>query len=126
MAHVLLDSNVDSFTLRFRGAFGSQHFFKMANKSTIKRANSKEPIRNFTINEWSASVLPSMSFDALLQMVDADPVVSGAVNHYVDKSMEGDWAIVKRDSGVYEKEFEDKLRYDHSFDNSLLGQDHLG
>jgi len=91
----------------------------MVKKSLEKKADSKEPIRGFVNNNWSASILPSMSFDALLNMVDADPVTSGAISHYVDKSMEGEWAITKRDNGAYDKAFEDKLVYEHKFDNIL-------
>lgn len=89
-------------------------------KKLTKKTDSKEPIKNFTISQWSASVLPDFSFDAALDMVDADAVASGAIEHYVDKSMEGDWAVVKRDSGKYDKSFEDKLIYEHDFENSIL------
>jgi hypothetical protein len=91
----------------------------MAKKLT-KKADSKEPIRAFTTSKWSATVVPDFNFDTALNMLDADPVSSGAIQHYVDKSIEGNWSIIKRDSGKYDKAFEDKLRYDFNFDNRVL------
>jgi len=88
----------------------------MTDKKLVKKTNSKEPIRGYSGSKWSASVTPNMSFDAVLEMVDADPVTSGAISHYVDKSTEGGWAVVKRDTGLYDKAFEDKLVYEHKLD----------
>lgn len=89
-------------------------------KQLTKKADSKEPIRKYFNSKWAATVLPDFNFDAALDMLDADPVASGAIEHYVDKSVEGDWAVIKRDSGKYDKAFEDQLVYKYNFENSIL------
>lgn len=93
---------------------------KTISKDLTKNANSKAPIVTFTTADWAPTLLPDYSFDKLLKYIDADPVASGAVNHFVDKFIEGDWAVIKRDSGKYDKQFEDELFYSHSFEDSIL------
>lgn len=94
------------------------------NKTTaeelVSNANSKAPLPNFTSSEWAPSIVPDYSFDKVLELIDADPVASGAINHFVDKFIEGGWAVIKRTDGTYEKEFEKVLRYQHYFDSAIL------
>jgi len=86
----------------------------------VKNADSKEPIRRYWPSKWSATVTPDFDFDEALNMLDADPVASGAIEHYVDKSMEGNWSIIKRDDGSYDKAYEDVLKYKLDFETSVL------
>lgn len=88
--------------------------------SLHKRAYSKEPIRDFNHTKWSATVTPNFSFDQLISMIDSEPVASGAIYHFVDKCMEGDWAVIKRGSRKYDKDFEEHLAYDFDFEESVL------
>lgn len=89
-------------------------------KTLTKKADSKEAIKSYWPTKWSATVTPDFDFDTALNMLDADPVASGAIEHYVDKAMEGDWAIIKRDTGKYNKAFEDQLFYKYDFETRVL------
>lgn len=89
-------------------------------KKLTKKADSKEPIKSYIPTKWSASLLPDFDFQTALDLLDADPVASGAIEHYVDKSMEGNWSIVKKDTGLYDKAFEDKLIHEYGFENEVL------
>lgn len=89
-------------------------------KQLTKKTDSKEPIKGFSNSKWNSTVLPNFDFNAALEMLDADPVASGAIEHYVDKSVEGHWSVIKRDTGAYDKSFEDQLIYKYNFEVSVL------
>ena len=93
----------------------------MANTKTyLKRAHSKNPLRIFTWNKDIGTVFPDFSFDAVEALVNADPVARGALNHYVDKCMEGDYNIIKRDTKKYDPDFEMLLDEKYQFRTDIL------
>ena len=83
----------------------------------IKNSDSKEPLREWTSNAITSSLLPNFSFQEVLNMIDADPIARGAVNAYVDKFMEGGWNTIKE--GKINTEFK-KLLDSMNFDNAVL------
>jgi hypothetical protein len=55
-------------------------------------------------------------------MVDKDPVARGALNHFVDKCMEGDFIIVKRETWDFDESFQDLLQKTQNFRTRILRQ----
>jgi len=97
----------------------------MTKKILTKRANSKQPLVDYSWNNSTATIIPDFSFSQALDMVQSDPVAMGAVQHFVDKCMEGDWSVIKKDKGSYDKSFEDLLRYKYKFSTRVLRQSYL-
>jgi len=89
-------------------------------KNFIKRDESKQPLRNFSWNKTNATITPNFSFDAVLQLIENDPIARGAVNHFVDKCMEGDYSIVRRDNGEYDRGSEMRLEENFMFRTKIL------
>jgi len=81
---------------------------------------SNETLRNFSWNSSAPTVTPDFSFDAVLQLLDRDPVARGAVTHFVDKTMEGDYSIVRRDNFKYDKKEEQRLEEKYMFRTKIL------
>jgi len=95
--------------------------YKVVVKSKlVKSAKSKQAVRGFVQNSFGASVNPNYSFDSVLSMVDADPVATGAIQHFVDKCSEGPWSIVKKSDYSWDKTTDNTLRYEHNFDVKTL------
>lgn len=88
----------------------------------IKKTDSKQTVRLFTWNKTSQTVYPDFNPLAVEEMVNNDPVARGALIHFVDKVLEGDYSIIKRDTRTYDRQFEDVLVYDHDFDNQVLAK----
>lgn len=86
----------------------------------IKRDYSKGVLRNLSWNPAGPTVAPDFTFDLVLKQIDQDPVARGAVNHYVDKFMEGDYAIVRRDDRSYDWNAELILEEKYMFRTKLL------
>lgn len=93
---------------------------KSISKAVTKNAESKAPLASFVTADWAPTLVPDFNLDQLIRLIDADPVASGALNHFVDKFIEGDYAIIKRDTGKYDKKFEDDLLYNHQFEDAIL------
>ena len=93
---------------------------KVATKRYIKRDDSKDTLRLFVWNKDQATVYPDFSFNAVMSMVDSDPVARGALNHFVDKCMEGDINIVKKATGKIDKQFEMTLNDKYMFRTKVL------
>lgn len=89
-------------------------------KRYIKRANSKDSIRTFVYNTDAATLHPNFSFDAVLNMVNNDPVARGAVQQYVDKFMEGNHSILKRDTFMYDHKEEMILQEKYQFRTKVI------
>lgn len=66
-------------------------------KDYLKRTDSKNVVRSFVLNKTNATVFPDFTFAAVEELINNDPVARGAINHFVDKCMEGDYSIVSRD-----------------------------
>lgn len=92
----------------------------MAVKQLIKRANSKAQLKTFVYNKKAQTVFPDFSFDAVEQLINEDPVARGAINHFVDKMMEGDYAIIKKDTKKYDDVFEMILDTKYNFRHHIL------
>jgi hypothetical protein len=91
----------------------------MANKNYskkrkyVKRDYSKGVLKNISWNSDAPTVLPDFTFDGVMTQIQSDPVARGALNHFVDKFMEGDYAIVRRDNRSYT--WEEELRLEEKF-----------
>lgn len=95
--------------------------YKNTNASKlVKRAQSKQSLTDYYWNSFGATVLPDFDFDEVMTLIDTDPVASGAVQHFVDKVMEGEWSIVNWKTKKYDEATENKLRYEHKFDSEIL------
>ncbi len=92
----------------------------MSKDKPVSRANSKAPLLNFTWGTNTQTVFPDFDANKVLQMINEDPVARGAFLHKVDKCMEGDYAVLKRDSLAYDKEFELLLDTKHKFRQDVL------
>jgi len=79
----------------------------------LKRALSKDQIRLFSPNYDWQTVFPTFDFNAALAMIDSDPVARGALTHFVDKCMEGDYSIIRKNDGS--KDEGEKLRLSEKF-----------
>lgn len=89
-------------------------------KKLVKRANSKQPVRNYNFNAFGSSTLPDYSFEAVDTLVDEDPVADGAIQHFIDKVMEGDYNILKKNDFAYDRALENDLRYNHAWDTKII------
>ena len=93
------------------------HYSKYYKKDYIKRDNSKSPLLTFTYNTDVATIYPDFSFEAVLEMVNNDPVARGALNHKVDKCMEGDINIVDKKTLKLDRSTELNLQDKFNFRN---------
>jgi len=90
----------------------------MVNKK-IKRSDSKDTLQFFTSNTNWATVYPDFDFNNCLAFINNDPIARGAVNHFVDKCMEGTYTIIKEDNS-YDKSFELTLNRKYKFRTEIL------
>jgi hypothetical protein len=86
----------------------------------LKRTDSKNPLRFFGWTKGQASVYPNFSFDAVIKAINNDPVARGAVTHFIDKCMEGNYSLIRADTYDYDFNFEKRLNYDHQFRTEIL------
>lgn len=89
-------------------------------KKVIKRTDSKDSVRGYTYNKDYGTVFPDFQMENVLAGIDDDPVANGAVQHFVDRAMEGDYAIIRKDEVVYDKQFEQKLDDEYNFRHNIL------
>lgn len=86
-------------------------------KQYLKRLHSKGALATWSSNVSGQTVYPDFSFHAAFEAINQDPVSRGALIHYVDKAMEGDYAIVTRDTNEYDQSTElildEKYRFRH-------------
>jgi hypothetical protein len=99
----------------------------MTNKSKkhIKRDYSKGVVKGYSWNNTEGTVHPDFSFQAVLQLIDNDTVARGALNHFVDKCMEGEYSIIRRDTFKYDREAELRLEEQFMFRTKLLRKIYL-
>ena len=90
------------------------------NKKYLKRSYSKNVLTNYSTATNAPTVFPNFSTEKVNAMVDSDPVARGAVNHFIDKFMEGNFNVVKRESHEYDSEFEDLLYSKYKFRTEVL------
>lgn len=89
-------------------------------KKFKKKAFSKAPLKNFGWGSSSATVFPDFSFHAVLTMVDNDPVARGAVNHFIDRCMEGEYSLIRKDTKVLDNDAEKRLEEKYNFRTDVL------
>lgn len=89
-------------------------------KKYIKRAFSQSPLRTFIWNSNIATLYPDFSFDACVQAINNDPTARRAVNHFINKAMEGDYAVIKKESKEYDRAFELVLDEKYKFRTDIL------
>ena len=95
------------------------------NKKTkyIKRDFSDAPLRTYTYNRSKGpTVYPDFTFDSVLALIDQDPIARGAINHFMDKCLEGDYAIISRESQEYDYKKELTLDENYKFRSEFLGK----
>jgi hypothetical protein len=89
-------------------------------KTLMKRSRSRDSLASYSWTKDSQSVYPSFSFAAVIQMVNNDPVARGALTHFVDKCMEGDYAVIEKESMTYDRQFERRLDKEFNFRHDVL------
>jgi hypothetical protein len=92
----------------------------MTTKQYLKRAQSKAAVKGFNFNTTSGTVFPDFSFAAVISAINNDPVARGAVNHFIDKCMEGVLSFVKRDDLSYDPKLELRLQEKYNFRTEIL------
>ena len=92
----------------------------MTKKQYLARDFSKEPLKNYSWSKTGGSVFPNFSFDLVLQLIETDPVARGAINHFVDKCMEGDYSIVRKEDRSYDRLAELRLEENFMFRTKIL------
>ena len=91
-----------------------------ARKETIKRAKSKGVLTSYSPTKGNATVFPKFRFDLVMALVDKEPLAKGAINHFVAKCMEGDYAVIDKDSMTYQKDEELRLEENYNFRTEVL------
>lgn len=90
----------------------------------IAQTDSKQTLKGYSPSKSNQTVFPKISFEAIMDMVDSDPVARGALTHFVDKCMEGDYCVLYHDPEsnkvTYDKEFEFLLDSKYMFRTSVL------
>jgi len=93
---------------------------KVEKPTIIKRSDSKDALQFFTQNKNWATVYPDFNFDNCLVYFNSDPIARGAINHFVDKCLEGTYTIVREKDYSYDKEFELLLNRKYKFRTEIL------
>jgi hypothetical protein len=86
----------------------------------ITRAESKQTLRSFSPNKGFATVYPDFSYAAVIEMINNDPVARGALNHFIDKCMEGDMVVLNKDTMKFDSVFQHELLRKHKFRTSII------
>ena len=86
----------------------------------LKRAHSKEVLSTWSMNTSGQTVYPDFSFQAAFEAINEDPVARGALIHYVDKAMEGDYSVSTRDTQEYDPDTELILDEKYKFRHEVL------
>lgn len=89
-------------------------------KNYIKQSDSKDSLRTYTWNKDIATVYPDFSYQLVVNMVDDDPIARGAINHFVDKCMEGNYSILNRTTKKVDLDEEDRLQEKYQFRTEIL------
>jgi hypothetical protein len=92
----------------------------MAKKEVIKQAFSKQPVTGYVWGSNTQSVFPDFDLNQIYRLINEDTTASGALQHFVDKFMEGDYAILKKDTKQYAPSEEDTLEEDFKLRNEVL------
>jgi hypothetical protein len=86
----------------------------------IARAESKQALKSFSPNKGFATVYPDFSYSAVIEMINNDPTARGALNHFVDKCMEGDMVVLNKDSMKFDEAFQHELQRKHKFRTNII------
>lgn len=93
---------------------------KISKTEFITRADSKQALKSYHPNKGFATVYPDFSYKAVIEMINADPVARGAINHFVDKCMEGDIVVINKDTQKFDKEFQLELLRKYKFRTNVI------
>lgn len=93
---------------------------KIKKQKLVKRDFSKQQPINLVWGKDGPTVYPEISYDSLLKLINEDPVARGAINHFVDKCMEGEYSIVRREDRTYDWVAELRLEENYMFRTKLL------
>lgn len=94
--------------------------YKNSNRKFLKRADSSGALANFSWSPGQQTVFPNFSPADVLTLIDTDPVARGALTHFVDKSMEGDYALIERETKKYDRDAELRLDENYKFRSEIL------
>lgn len=86
----------------------------------IKQDNSKNEVRGYALGLTDQTVFPDFDFNACIAMVNDDPVARGAVKHFVDKLIEGDFDILDRKTTKLNKDAYMELQEKYMFRTKIL------
>jgi hypothetical protein len=96
-------------------------------KQKIKQAESRDALRFFS---WSATraknktpvaeLTADYSLFNVMEMVDSDPVARGAINHFVDKCVEGGYIVLNKDSKKVDEKVFEEIEEKYMFRTSIL------
>jgi len=92
------------------------------NKEFISKTDSKAPVRSWTPSSNSASLYPDFNPLAVEELINTDPVARAALQHFVDKVLEGDWAVLDRLTRKYNRTKEDELNFKFYFDSEIIAK----
>jgi len=98
---------------------------KKPKKSLVKRDYSKATPINMVWGKSGPTVYPDFSYELILAEIDKDPVARGALNHFVDKCMEGEYSLVRREDRTYDWEAELRLEENYMFRTKILRKIYL-
>ena len=91
----------------------------MKHKSYLKRSKSRDTLQLYSPNKREATVYPDFSFQNVINLINSDPVARGAVNHFVDKFMEGDFSFVNSE-GKYRPDNQMRFQERYNFRHKVL------
>ncbi len=89
-------------------------------KKYIKRANSQDVVRGYNLSKGSQTVFPNYDLNTTLAMVESDPTARGAINHYIDRCMEGGYSWVDRKTSRVDNNFYRNMEEQFGFRHRVL------
>lgn len=93
---------------------------QISNKKFLKRQYSRQPLITYVPSAETQTVFPDFNFQAVIEMANNDPVVRGALTHFIDKCMEGGYKTIKKDTYELDKEFSQSLDEKYLFRTQVL------
>lgn len=91
-------------------------------KEFTSKTDSKATLRAWVNNQENASIFPDFNPLACEELINNDPIARGALIHFTDKILEGDWAILNRKDKSYDQETEDKLMFENNFEVEVISK----
>ena len=89
-------------------------------KEILARQQSRQTITGYNRTQTSQTVFPEMDLVQLTEYVESDPVANGAITHFVDKCIEGNWNIWDIDDKKPDFDYKNMLKSTYNFDNEVI------